>query len=157
MTPEKSTDAPIVDSHAHVYTTDMPLSATAWHKPPADATIEQYIATLDEHGVQYAVLAAASLFDDYNEYQIEAARKYKRLRTTAIVRPAIDPYIMRMMKDDGVVGIRLQWRNVKPPRTSRRRNTRNSFAGCAIWTGMSTSTRPRTSWPPPSRHCRRRV
>lgn len=106
-------DAPIVDSHAHVYTTDMPLSATAWHKPPADATIEQYVATLDQHGVKYAVLAAASLFDDYNEYSIEAARRHKRLRTTAIVKPTIDPYVMRMMKDDGVVGVRFQWRNVK--------------------------------------------
>lgn len=110
---ENKTDAPIVDSHAHVYTTDMPLSATAWHKPPADATIEQYVETLERNGVRYAVLAAASLFDDYNEYQIEAARKYKHIRTTAIVRPTIDPYVMRMMKDDGVVGIRLQWRNVK--------------------------------------------
>jgi predicted TIM-barrel fold metal-dependent hydrolase len=91
----------------------MPLSATAWHKPPEDATIESYVATLDEHGVRYAVLAAASLYDDYNEYSILATRKHARLRTTAIVRPTIDPYIMRMMKDDGVVGVRLQWRNVK--------------------------------------------
>jgi predicted TIM-barrel fold metal-dependent hydrolase len=113
MTQDTMPDAPIVDSHAHVYTTDMPLSATAWHKPPADATIEQYIATLDRHGVQYAVLAAASLFDDYNEYSIEAARRHKRLRTTAIVKPTIDPYVMRLMKDDGVVGVRFQWRNVK--------------------------------------------
>jgi predicted TIM-barrel fold metal-dependent hydrolase len=106
MTQNASLDAPIVDSHAHVYTTDMPLSATAWHKPPADAT-------LDQHGVKYAVLAAASLFDDYNEYAIEATRKHKRLRTTVIVKPTIDPYVMRMMKDDGVVGVRFQWRNVK--------------------------------------------
>src|SRR5688572_32841637 len=113
MTQDASPDAPIVDSHAHVWTTDMPLSATAWHKPPGDATIEQYIATLDKHGVKYAVLAAASLFDDYNEYSIEAARRHKRLRTTAIVKPTIDPYVMRMMKDDGVVGVRLQWRKVK--------------------------------------------
>jgi predicted TIM-barrel fold metal-dependent hydrolase len=113
MAQDKPTDAPTVDSHAHVYTTDMPLSATAWHKPPADATIEQYIATLDRHGVKRAVLAAASLFDDYNEYSIEAARRHKRLRTTVIVKPTIDPYVMRMMKDDGVVGVRFQWRNVK--------------------------------------------
>jgi predicted TIM-barrel fold metal-dependent hydrolase len=108
-------DTPLIDCHAHVYTLDMPLAATAWHKPPADATIEQYLATLDRHGVQYAVLAAASLYDDYNEYMIAATRRHKRLRTTAIVRPDIDPYIMRMMKDDGVVGVRLQWRNVKDP------------------------------------------
>jgi predicted TIM-barrel fold metal-dependent hydrolase len=113
MTQDAITEAPIVDSHAHVWTTDMPLSATAWHKPPGDATIEQYVATLDAHGVKHAVLAAASLFDDYNEYSIEAARRHKRLRTTAIVKPAIDPYVMRMMRDDGVVGVRLQWRNVK--------------------------------------------
>jgi predicted TIM-barrel fold metal-dependent hydrolase len=113
MAQDASSDAPIVDSHAHVWTTDMPLSATAWHKPPADATIEQYIATLDRHGVQYGVLAAASLFDDYNEYSIEAARRHKRLRTTAILKPTTDPYVMRLMKDDGVVGVRFQWRNVK--------------------------------------------
>ncbi len=109
-----STDAPLVDCHAHVYTTDMPLSATAWHHPPHDATIEQYIATLDQHGVRYAVMAAASLYDDYNDYMIASTVKHRqRLRTTAIVKPTIDPYIMRMMRDDGVVGVRLQWRNVK--------------------------------------------
>jgi predicted TIM-barrel fold metal-dependent hydrolase len=107
--------APLVDCHAHVYTTDMPLAATAWHKPTADATIEQYIATLDQHGVRYAVLAAASLYDDYNEYSLLATRTHARLRATAIVRPTIDPYIMRLMKADGVVGVRLQWRNVKNP------------------------------------------
>lgn len=105
-------EAPLVDSHAHVYTTGMPLSATAWHKPPADATIDEYVAILDRHGVQYAVLAAASLFDDYNEYSLEATRRHKRLRTTVIVRPTIDPYVMRMMKDDGVAGVRFQWRHV---------------------------------------------
>ncbi len=113
MTQEAFSDAPLVDTHAHVYTTDMPLSATAWHRPPTDATIGQYIATLDGHGVKYAVLAAASLFDDYNEYSIEATRKHKRLRTTVIVKPSIDPYVMRMMKDEGVVGVRLQWRHAK--------------------------------------------
>jgi predicted TIM-barrel fold metal-dependent hydrolase len=113
MTDNDLLDAPIVDSHAHVYTTDMPLSATAWHKPPADASIEQYIATLDRHGVKYAVLAAASLFDDYNDYSIRATRAHQRLRTTVIIKPTIDPYVMRMMRDDGVVGVRFQWRNVK--------------------------------------------
>lgn len=111
-----SADVPLVDTHAHVYTTDMPLAPTAWHRPPADATIEQYIATLDQHGVRYAVMAAASLYDDYNDYMIASTVKHKqRLRTTAIVKPTIDPYVMRMMRDDGVVGVRLQWRNVKNP------------------------------------------
>ena len=78
MTQGAPHDAPLVDSHAHVYTTDMPLSATAWHKPPADATFDQYIATLDRHGVKHAVLAAASLFDDYNEYSLEGFQAMMR-------------------------------------------------------------------------------
>ncbi|CAN5735560.1 amidohydrolase family protein [soil metagenome] len=106
-------DAPLVDAHAHVYTLDMPMSGTAWHKPPGDATTEQYIATLDQHGVKFAVLAAASIYGDYNDYQIDAVRKHSRLRTTVIVRPDVERYVLERMKDDGVVGIRLQWRNVK--------------------------------------------
>jgi predicted TIM-barrel fold metal-dependent hydrolase len=106
-------DAPAVDTHAHVYTLDMPMSGEAWHQPPADATTEQYLATLDAHGVGYAVMAAASIYGDYNDYMIAATRKHKRLRTTVIVEPATDPYILRAMRDDGVVGIRLQWRSLK--------------------------------------------
>jgi predicted TIM-barrel fold metal-dependent hydrolase len=113
MTRETLARPPLVDTHAHVYTTDMPLAPTAWHKPPADATIDQYVSTLDRHGIEYAVLAAASLFDDYNEYSLEATRKHKRLRTTVIVKPTIDPYVMRLLKEEGAVGVRLQWRHVK--------------------------------------------
>lgn len=108
-------DVPLVDCHAHLYTLDMPLDATAWHKPPHDATAEQYIATLDGHGVQYAVLAAASLYGDYNDYQIRACRRYARLRTTVILPPTTDLYTMERMQADGVVGIRFQWRNVANP------------------------------------------
>ena len=115
MTTLMTSETPLVDSHAHVYTTNMPLAATAWHTPPHDATIALYVDTLAQHGVQYAVLAAASLYDDYNEYSLEATRKHKHLRTTAIVKPTIDPYVMRLMKAEGVVGVRLQWRNVANP------------------------------------------
>lgn len=103
--------SPLVDSHAHVYTTDMPLAPTSWHKPPADAPIERYVETLDQAGVACAVLAAASLFDDYNDYAIASVRGSPRLRTTVILHPDTDAYTMRAMKADGVVGIRLQLRN----------------------------------------------
>jgi predicted TIM-barrel fold metal-dependent hydrolase len=106
-------DIPAVDCHAHVYTLDMPMSGEAWHKPPADATTDQYLQTLDAHGVGYAVMAAASIYGDYNDYMIEATRKHQRLRTTVIVDPTTDPYILRQMRDDGVVGVRLQWRSQK--------------------------------------------
>lgn len=106
---------PLVDSHAHVYTLDMPLDSGAWHKPPHNARIEQYIETLEQHGVRYAVLAAASLYGTYNDYQIDACRKYPHLRTTAIIAPTNDRYVMERMRDDGVVGVRFQRRNNSLP------------------------------------------
>lgn len=105
-------EAPLVDTHAHLYTRSMPLAGSAWHTPPHDATLEQYLATLDAHGVVFGVLAAASIYGDYNDYQIDAVRRHKRLRTTVIARPDTDRRTLEQMKQDGVVGIRLQWRNV---------------------------------------------
>ncbi|GAA4330375.1 amidohydrolase family protein [Pigmentiphaga soli] len=108
-------EPPLVDAHAHIYTLDMPMSGSAWHKPPADATIGQYLKTLDDHGVRFAVMAAASIYGDYNDYAIDACRAHPRLRTTVIVDPGIDRYVLEQMKADGVVGIRFQRRNVKTP------------------------------------------
>jgi predicted TIM-barrel fold metal-dependent hydrolase len=110
------TDGPLVDTHAHAYTLDMPLSPSAWHRPPHDAPIENYIKELDAHGITHAVLAAASIYGDYNDYQIAALRKYPRLRSTVIINnPLTDRYILEMMKKDGVVGVRFQRRNVANP------------------------------------------
>ena len=106
-------EAPLVDTHFHVYTTDMPLAGDAWHKPPEAASIDRLIRTLDEHGVLFGVIAAASLYGDYNDYTRLALRTHKRLRGTAIVRPTIDPYTLEQMKADGFVGIRFQWRYLK--------------------------------------------
>jgi predicted TIM-barrel fold metal-dependent hydrolase len=105
-----TTEAPLVDTHFHVYTTDMPLAGDAWHKPPEDATIERLVKTLDDHGVLFGVIAAASIFGDYNDYSRLAVRTHERLRATAIVRPTIDAYTLEQMKADGFVGIRFQWR-----------------------------------------------
>lgn len=93
----------------------MPMLASAWHRPVRDATIEDYLATLDRAGVHFGVLAAASMYGDYNDYMLEAVRAHKRLRATAIVSPDIDPSTLREMNDAGIVGIRLQFRNVESP------------------------------------------
>ena len=55
--------------------------------------------------------AAASLYDDYNDCSIEAVTRHPRLRTTVSLPPTADPYMLRMMKVDGVVGVRFQFRN----------------------------------------------
>jgi predicted TIM-barrel fold metal-dependent hydrolase len=106
----------MVDTHFHVYTRDMPLAATAWHKPTEDATIERLIGTLDAHGVKHGVLAPASLYGDYNEYTREALRRHPgRLRASAIVKPDIAPGALKALRADGFIGLRFQFRDRKDP------------------------------------------
>ena len=101
-------DAPIVDAHAHIYSADMPVSASAWFKPGQGFSAEQYLAVLDAHGIHFGVIAGISIFGYYNDYMLGAMRRHKRLRGTAIVPPATDRDTLERLKADGVVGIRLQ-------------------------------------------------
>jgi predicted TIM-barrel fold metal-dependent hydrolase len=109
------TEHPLVDCHFHVYTTDMPLVGTAWHRPPGDASAELILETMDAHGVAFGVIAAASLYGDYNDYTIRSTRRHKRLRGTVILGPEADLYTMERMKADGIVGVRMFFRHVASP------------------------------------------
>lgn len=113
--PGAALDAPIVDTHAHIYRVDMPMPGSAWHRPPADALAEDYIATLDAAGVHFGVIAAASIFGDYNDYVIDSLTRFPRLRATVIVQAGISTQALRRMADAGVVGVRFQFRNVASP------------------------------------------
>jgi predicted TIM-barrel fold metal-dependent hydrolase len=98
---------PIVDGHAHLFTRAMPLNDRPRHRPAYDFTREDYLATLDRHGVRYGVIAAASPWSDYNDYTIESVRGNPRLRGTVIVKPSVERYILEQMKRDGIIGVRL--------------------------------------------------
>lgn len=106
------TDLPIVDAHAHVFLKDMPHVANPRHRIQYDFTVETYLRTLDEHGVQFAVLAAASPYGDYNDYTIASVRGRPRLRGTVILQPSVERYILEMMARDGIVGVRLPYVNL---------------------------------------------
>jgi predicted TIM-barrel fold metal-dependent hydrolase len=106
---------PVVDSHAHIFTRDMPLNDRPRHRPDYDFTVEDYLATLDQHGVRYGVIAAASPWSDYNDYTIDSVRGNPRLRGTVIVRPSVERYILEMMKKDGIVGVRLPFIGLSSP------------------------------------------
>jgi predicted TIM-barrel fold metal-dependent hydrolase len=107
--------APLVDTHFHLYTRDMPITDWAWHHPPEDATAERFLSVMDAHGVGFGVLAAASLYGQYNDYTIRCLRAHPRLRGTVFVKPETDMYTLERMKADGVVGIRLFFRRVPDP------------------------------------------
>jgi predicted TIM-barrel fold metal-dependent hydrolase len=97
-----------IDAHVHVFTTDMPLIDNPRHAPAYSFTHEQLIGILDSHGVQRAVIAAASPWGDYNDYILAALRAHpKRLRGTAIVNPTIDRFALEAMARDGMIGVRL--------------------------------------------------
>ena len=101
-------DPPEVDAHAHIFTPDMPLSDSAWMRPDYAFTAEDYLRTLDAHGVRFGVIAAISIYGDYNDYMIRQLRRFPRLRGTVNVDPRTDMYTLERMKADGVVGVRLQ-------------------------------------------------
>jgi predicted TIM-barrel fold metal-dependent hydrolase len=105
----KQGEGPLIDCHAHVWGPGMPFVSNAWTRPDYVYSVDDFLVDLDAHGVQYGVIAAASLFGTYNDFSIRAVRKHKRLRATAIVDASVDFYTLESMKADGIVGVRLQW------------------------------------------------
>jgi predicted TIM-barrel fold metal-dependent hydrolase len=101
-------ERPLVDTHVHVFTRDMPLVASPRHRPDYDFTHADLIATLDAYGVPFAVIAAASPWGDYNDCILAALRAHpRRLRGTAILPPTAGRYELEGMARDGFVGVRL--------------------------------------------------
>jgi predicted TIM-barrel fold metal-dependent hydrolase len=101
--------APLVDSHFHLWRVGQPLADTAWHVEVADASIEEFVSILDRHGIVFGVIAAASIYGSYNDYVRQALKTHRRFRATATVSPQTDIYQLERMRDDGFVGIRFVW------------------------------------------------
>lgn len=97
-----------IDSHAHVFTCNLPLAPNARHAPQHDALLETYIGLLDQHRITHGVLTAPSFLGTDNAYLLAALRRsIGRLRGTVIVDPEIDRRELERMAEAGVVGIRL--------------------------------------------------
>ena len=116
-----------IDAHVHVFTSDMPLIDNPRHAPNYSFTHQELIATLDENGIDRAVIAAASPWGDYNDYILAALRAHRaRLRGTAIFRRPMERFALEAMGRDGFVGVRLPF--IGLPRTSRHQHVRLSRA-----------------------------
>ncbi len=97
-----------IDTHVHVFTTDMPLIDNPRHAPKYSFTHEELVATLDNNGINRAVIAAASPWGDYNDYILAALRAHRaRLRGTAIFNGPVERHALEAMSRDGFVGMRL--------------------------------------------------
>lgn len=106
--------APLVDMHAHILTRDMPrFDPAGTHPLKEDYSAERYIETLDAHGIQYGVLAPSSRVGYYFDCQIRALRRHKRLRSTVIIPFDTDLYGFERLDSEGVVGVRLAFRELE--------------------------------------------
>ncbi|MEA1672757.1 amidohydrolase family protein [Nitrospirillum sp. BR 11163] len=108
-------EPPIVDAHAHILTRRMPLRDDAWIRPDYDYTAEDFLADLDRHGIAFGIVTAASLYGDYNDYTLAALGRYRRLRATVMLQPDTDLATLRHLRDQGVVGVRMQWKVDQAP------------------------------------------
>jgi predicted TIM-barrel fold metal-dependent hydrolase len=99
-----------VDCHAHVMRRDLPLAPDRHSGPKRDVSVEEYLATLDEHGISHGVLTAPSFYGTDNSLLLAALEEAPdRLRGAAIVAPEIAEERLAEMDRFGVVGIRLNW------------------------------------------------
>src|SRR5258708_19690821 len=57
-----------VDCHAHVMRRDLPLAPDRHSGPKRDVSVEEYLATLDEHGISHGVLTAPSFYAPHNPF-----------------------------------------------------------------------------------------
>ena len=102
---------PTLDAHSHVFRRDLPMAPTAITLPDHDFELAEYVDILDRHGIDKAVIAAPSFLGDYNDYTLAAIQANKRIKTTVILEPTTDQYVLRAMDRQGGEGVRLSLRN----------------------------------------------
>ncbi len=107
-------DPPVIDSHAHIFTSRMPFVDDAWIRPDYEYTDDDYLADLDRYGICFGVIAAASLYGDYNDYTLWALSRHRRLRATISPDPTADYEKLKRLREQGVVGVRLQLKERAP-------------------------------------------
>ena len=81
-------DAPLVDTHVHVFRKGMPLIPDPRHTPSC-------------------VIAAASPWGDCNDYIAQSLREHPLWRGTAILEPSTSRHELEQLARDGMVGVRL--------------------------------------------------
>ena len=108
MTDARPTPMLGIDAHAHVFTRNLSLTSGRRYTPDYDATLQDYLAHLDAHGLSHGVLVQPSFLGTDNQYLLDAlAQAPDRLRGVVVVEPDIDTQQLQAMAEQGVVGVRL--------------------------------------------------
>ena len=97
-----------VDTHAHIFSTDLPLTKERRYAPSYDATVEEYLAHLKAHNLSHGVLVQPSFLGTDNAYITSAIAQHPaHLRGIAVVDKDISDDELDQLNDAGMVGIRL--------------------------------------------------
>lgn len=97
-----------IDTHAHVFQRGLALAPARRYAPDYDATLDDYLAMLDRHGIARGVLVQPSFLGTDNSYLLAALRRMPaRLRGVAVVDPAVPFATLKAMQAAGIAGVRL--------------------------------------------------
>lgn len=108
MTDACSTPMLGIDAHAHVFTSSLSLTSGRRYTPDYNATLQDYLAHLDAHGLSHGVLVQPSFLGTDNQYLLDAlAQAPDRLRGVVVIDPHTEADQLQAMARQGVVGIRL--------------------------------------------------
>lgn len=108
-----------IDTHAHVFSHDLPLAQRRRYAPAYDAPLSRYLAQLDAHDVSHGVLIQPSFLGTDNRYLMQSiAQAPQRLRGIAVIDPAAvaaEPAQLDALARAGIVGIRLNLFSLPDP------------------------------------------
>lgn len=97
-----------IDTHAHVFLSDLPLAAGRRYSPQIDAPLSAYLDALDAHGLTHGVLVQPSFLGTDNSHLLTSlAAAGGRLRGIAVLDPATPGDTLDRLGAAGVLGIRL--------------------------------------------------
>lgn len=97
-----------IDTHAHIFRTDLPLAAERRYAPDYNALPEDFLMRLSNHNISHGILVQPSFLGTDNSYMVEALRQHpEKLKGIAVVDPSISDSELDELDASGVVGIRL--------------------------------------------------
>jgi predicted TIM-barrel fold metal-dependent hydrolase len=97
----------VIDTHAHVFESGLPLASVRRYVPDYDATVVDYIRCLDQAGLTHGVLVQPSFLGSDNRYLMAALQAHpRRLRGIAMIDVDVSEEQLQQLAQAGVVGIR---------------------------------------------------
>jgi len=106
---------PTLDAHAHVWDRSCRFVSPRRYTPDYEATIDTYLALLDAHAIERAVLVQPSFLGSDNSYLLSALTNHPhRLRGIVVLDPETTADQIAAMDDAGVIGLRLNMIGKQP-------------------------------------------